>query len=72
MPLFSLENVLVCPIFTVKPVHNDHPCFPKKVAIVDRWSLLGGHLDIKGLIRLQNSGRCRQVVAIWRWSLAQV
>jgi hypothetical protein len=44
MSLFSIENVLVCPIDTVKPVHNDHPWNPKKVAIVDRWSLFGGHL----------------------------
>ncbi len=29
---------------TVKPVHNDHPRDSKIVAVVDRWSLFGGHL----------------------------
>ncbi len=32
---------------TVKPVYNDHPQDPKKVVVVDRWSLLRGHLCYK-------------------------
>jgi len=33
----------------VKPVYNDHPWHPKIVAVVDRWSLLRGHLCGKSL-----------------------
>jgi len=29
---------------TVKLVYNDHPRDPKIVAVMDRWSLFGGHL----------------------------
>ncbi len=31
-------------IYTVKPVHNDHPRDPKIVVVVDRMSLFRGHL----------------------------
>ncbi len=34
---------------TVKLVYNDHPWDPKKVAVVDRWSLFSGHLCSKSL-----------------------
>jgi hypothetical protein len=29
---------------TIKPVYNDHPWFPKIVAVVDRWPLFSGHI----------------------------
>ena len=32
---------------TVKPVYNDHPQYPKIVAVVDGWSLFGGRLCYK-------------------------
>ncbi len=32
---------------TVEPLFNDLPRIPKIVAIVDRWSLLRGHLCYK-------------------------
>jgi hypothetical protein len=32
---------------SVKPVYNDHPWDPEKVAAVDRWSLFIGHLCSK-------------------------
>ncbi len=51
-------------IYTVKPVFNDLPWDPKCVAVVDRCSLFRGSFE-KG-------GRCRQVVAIQRWSSTQV
>ena len=58
---------------TVKPVYNDHPQHPKIVAFVDGWSLFGGRLCYKrSYSGPQNSGRCRQVVAIQKWSLVQV
>ena len=57
---------------TVKPVYNDHPWDPNIVAVVDRWSLFRGHLFYKKSKWDLKSGRCRQVVAIWGWSLAQV
>jgi hypothetical protein len=34
---------------TVKLLYNDHPWDPKKVAVVDRWSLFSGHLCSKSL-----------------------
>jgi hypothetical protein len=55
--------------YTVKPVYNDHPWDPKIEAFVGRWSLFRGHLPKLGP---QNGGRYRQLVAIRRWSLAQV
>ena len=33
--------------FTIKPVYNDYPWDPKKVAVVDRWSLFRSHLCSK-------------------------
>ncbi len=43
-----------------KLVYNDlHPRNPKFVAMIDRWSS-----------GLQNGFRFRQVVSVWRWSLA--
>ncbi len=54
---------------TVKLVYNDHPRDPKFVAVVDRLSLFRGRFTLWKLkLGLQNSGRCRQVVAIRRWS----
>jgi len=52
---------------TVIPVKNN----PKIVAVVDRWSFRG---KLSNIIEMgsQNGGRCRQVVAIRRWSLTQV
>ena len=32
---------------TVNPGYNDHPWDPKIVVVVDRWSLLRGHLCYK-------------------------
>jgi len=70
--------------YTVKPVYNDHPWDPKIVAVVDSWSLFRGHLCCKSLIwdlkmevvidmwSLLGGGRYWEVVAIGRWSLAQV
>ena len=54
---------------TVKPVYNDDPRDPKIVAVVDRWSLLRGHLCYK------SSEWNLTIVAVYvidRWSLAQV
>jgi len=47
---------------------------PKIVAVVDRWSLfIGTALCYKhGKREPQNGGRCRQVITIRRWLLAQV
>jgi hypothetical protein len=60
-------------ISTIKPVYNNHLLDPKFVAVVDRWSLVRGRFTLSRLqLGLQNGGRCRQVVAIRRWSLAQV
>jgi hypothetical protein len=57
----------------VKPVYNDHFQDPKFVAVVDRWSLIrGSSLSRKLKLGLQKGGRCRQVVAIRSWSLAQI
>ena len=59
--------------YTVKPVYNDYPWNPKIVAVVERWSLFRGSFLLSKLkMWPQNGGRYRQVVAIWRWSLAQV
>ncbi len=58
---------------TVKPVCNDHPCDLKLVAVVDRWSLFkGSSMLYKFKMGPQKHGRCRQVAAIQRCSLAQV
>ncbi len=58
---------------TVKLVYNDHPRDHKFVAVVDRWSLFRGSSMLQRFkLGLQNGGCCRQVVAIRRWSLAQV
>ncbi len=46
---------------------------PKIVADIDIWLLFRGHLCKKKFQNgPQNGGRYKQVVAIWRWSLAQV
>jgi hypothetical protein len=65
----------VCFRSTVKPVYNDHlrARDPKYVVVVDKWSLFGGIFILYRLkLGLRNGGRCRQVVTIRRWSLAQV
>jgi hypothetical protein len=50
---------------TVKPVYNDHPRDPKFVVVVDRWLLFRGRfMSYRPKLGLQNSGRCKQVVAI--------
>jgi len=49
---------------TVKPVYNDHPRDPKRVAAVDRRSLFGGHLCYK-----RSNGDLKIVVVVDRWSL---
>jgi hypothetical protein len=51
-------------INTVKPVYNDHPRDPKIVAVVDRWSLLGGHLCYK-----RSNWDLKTVAVVDRWSL---
>jgi hypothetical protein len=51
-------------IGTVKPVYNDHPRDPKIVAVVDRWSLFGGHLCYKW-----SNWDLKIVAVIDRWSL---
>jgi hypothetical protein len=56
--------------FTVKPECNDHPQDPKIVADVDRFR--GSIALLMWKMERLNSGRCRQVVVIRRWSLAQV
>jgi hypothetical protein len=57
----------------VKPVYNDHPRDPKFLAVVVRWSLFRGSFMLWKLkLGPQNSGRCREVVVICRWSLYQV
>ncbi len=61
-PSFSITSS-----YTVKLVYNDHPWDSKIVAVVDRWSLLRGHLFNKSSI-----WDLKIVVAIWRWSFAQV
>ena len=45
-------------VTTVKPVCNDHPLYPKIVAVVDKLSLFRGHLCYK----------CSQWNTKW-WSL---
>ncbi len=69
-PCLPQDETALC---TVKLVYNDHPLDPKFAAVVDKWSLFR---DISTLwvvkLGLQNSVRCRQLVAIRRWSLAQV
>jgi hypothetical protein len=42
------------------------------MVIVDRWSLFRGGFVLFKKMGLQVGGRCRQVVAVRRWSLAQV
>ncbi len=70
---FLKSNIVEESLYTVKPVYNDHPRDPKFVAVVDRWSLFRGRFMLWSLkLGLQNGGRCRQVVAIRRWSLTQV
>ncbi len=60
-------------VYTVKPVYKDHPREPKIVVFVDWWSLFRGSLVLElWKTALQIIGRCRQVVIIRRWSLAQV
>jgi hypothetical protein len=55
------------------PVYNDHPWNPTFVAVVDRSSLFRGRFtSLRPKLGLQNGGRYWQVVAIRRWSLAQV
>ena len=61
---FSFDTI------TVKSVCNDHPRDPKIVAIVERYLLFNGSFMLLKKMRPQNSGHCRQVVAIQRWSLA--
>jgi hypothetical protein len=59
--------------FTVKLVNSDPPLDPKKVAVVDRWSLFGGHLFNKNFkMGPENGGLYGQVVVIGKLSLAQV
>ncbi len=54
-------------------MYNDHPRDPKFVAVVERWSLFRGSFTLWKLkLGPQNSGHCRQVVAIRRWLLTQV
>ncbi len=55
----------------VKLVHNDHPQVPKKVAVVDRWSMFRSNKVINSkwdykMRDIQNGGRYKQVVAIRR------
>ncbi len=58
---------------TGKLVFNDHPWDQKKVTAVDSWSLFGGHSCNKNSkLDMKNGGRYGQVVAIRRWTLAQV
>ena len=49
---------------TVKPVFNDHPWVPKRVAVVDWWSFFRGHLSYK-------NSKCgpKKMVVVSRWSL---
>ncbi len=45
---------------------------PNFFAVVDRWPLFRGRFMLWSLkLKLQNGGRCWQVVAIRRWSLTQ-
>jgi len=53
--------------YTVKSVSNDHPWGPKIVTVIDRWSLLRGHLCCKSPILDP-----KMVVVLDRWLLAQV
>jgi len=54
---------------TVQPVYNDHHRDLKIIMnIVDRWLLFTGSFMSYTLKSVpENSGRCRQVVAIWRF-----
>ncbi len=54
---------------TVKPVYNDHPWDPQKVAVVQRWSVFGG-FPIKIGIKICLPGFSLAVVD--RWPLTQV
>jgi len=49
---------------SVKPVYNDHPRDPKIVAVVDRWSLFGGHLYYK-----RSNWDFKIVAAVDKWLL---
>jgi hypothetical protein len=49
---------------TVKPLYNDHPRDPKIVAVVDRWSLFGGHLFYK-----RSNWDLKTVAVVDRWSI---
>ncbi len=55
----SLEGFCSVSKNTVKQLYNDYPRDPKLVAVVDRWSFFKGIFMLR---RLQNGGRCRQVV----------
>jgi len=46
----------------VKPVHNDHPCDPKIVAAVDKWSLIRDDL-------FNESSICNLNMVVNWWSL---
>ena len=60
-------------ISTIKSAYNDQLRYPKIVAVVTRWSLFRGTFKSKILkMGPKNDDRCRQVVAIHRWLLAQV
>ena len=63
-------NIFVILLYTVKPAYNDHTRDPKIVAAVDRRSLFGGHLCYKR--SNWDLKTVAVVVAIRRWSLAQV
>jgi hypothetical protein len=56
---------------TVKPVYKLHPWDPRIVVFVERWSLFRDKLYYKSS-KWDLEGRCRQVVAFRKWSLAQV
>ncbi len=50
-----------------------NPRDPEFVSVVDGWSLLRGiFMQLRPKLVLQNGDHCMQVVAIWKWTLAQV
>jgi len=59
---FISQKFLNSPLLVL--VYNDHPWDPKIVAVVDKWSLLRGHLCSKSPI-LDH----KMVVVVDRWSL---
>ncbi len=71
----SLRTIKLVSI-TVKLVYKDHPRDPKFAAVVDSWPIVVQRylyfIKTRLKLRLQNGGRCRQVVIIRKWSLAQV